>query len=76
MTISVDDKSEEIFRTAAEKRFGAKKGTIQKAMTEAMTRWAEDEKQRVIAQRAIERMEKGLYKLPKGYKFTREECYE
>ncbi len=40
MTITIDAKTEEIFRRQAAARFGTKKGAIGKAIDEAMKEWA------------------------------------
>jgi len=75
ITISVDDVVEKEFRKIVEEE-GGKKGDLGKAVTEAMKKWADDKRQKEIAERIIARMEKGLYKLPKNWKFNREEIYD
>lgn len=75
ITISVDDETEKEFRKIVEEREGGKKGDLGRAVTEAMKKWAQGKKQKEIAERQIKMSEKGLYKLPKNWKFNREEVY-
>ncbi len=76
ITISVDDKVEEKFRRTVETSVGNKKGDLGKAITEAMDKWVEEKRQKEIAERQMERSKKGLYSLPKGWKFNRDEIYD
>lgn len=75
ITISVDDEVEKEFRKIVEEK-GGKKGDLGKAITEAMKKWAEEKKQKEIAERQMRLSEKGLYKLPKNWKFNRDEIYD
>ena len=76
MTVSVDDEVEKEFRRLVEEYKGNKKGDLGKAITEAMKKWAEEKRQKEIAERIRERMSKGLYRLPKNWKFKRDEIYD
>ncbi len=76
ITISVDDEVEKEFRKLVEEHKGGKKGDLGKAITEAMKKWADEKKQKEIAERQMKRSEKGLYKLPKKWKFNRDEIYD
>lgn len=76
MTISVDDDVEREFRKLVEDYKGGKKGDLGKAITEAMKKWAEEKKQREIVDRQKKMSEKGLYSLPKNWKFKRDEIYD
>ena len=76
ITISVDDEVEKEFRKLVEEYKGGKKGDLGKAITEAMKKWAEEKKQKDIAERMMKLSEKGLYKLPKNWKFNRDEIYD
>ncbi|MDI6721851.1 MAG: hypothetical protein QMD85_05635 [Candidatus Aenigmarchaeota archaeon] len=76
ITITVDDEVEEKFRKAVEEHTRNKKGDLGRAITEAMDKWAEEKRQKEIAERMINRMSKGLYKLPKNWKFNRDEIYD
>ena len=75
ITVSVDDETEKEFRKLVEEK-GGKKGDLGKAVTEAMKKWAEEKRQKEIAERMMNRSEKGLYRLPKNWKFNREEIYD
>lgn len=76
ITISVDDNIEEEFRKLVDEYRGRKKGELGKAVTEAMKKWTEEKKQREIAERQMKLSEKGLYRLPKNWKFNRDELYD
>lgn len=76
ITISVDDKIESEFRKAVVDFEGGKKGDLGKAVTEAMETWMKGKRQKEIAERQIMLSEKGLYRLPKNWKFNREEVYD
>lgn len=76
ITVNIDDEVEKEFRKLVEKYKGGKKGDLGKAITEAMKKWAEEKTQREIAERQMRASEKGLYKLPKNWKFDREEVHE
>lgn len=75
ITITVEDEVEEEFRKIVEEK-GKKKGDLGKAITEAMRKWAEEKKQKEIAERMLKRGKDGLYRLPKNWKFNREEIYD
>lgn len=49
--------------------------SLGKAITMAIEEFLEKE-QEEIAKSIMERSEKGLYKLPKGWKFNRDEVYD
>ncbi len=76
MTINVKDETEERFRDAVNENFGKGKGKLGRAVEEAFNKWLEDKKDIALRQRALERLKKGMYKLPKDYKFRREEAYD
>ena len=75
ITISVKDDVEKEFRETVKKKLGQGKGVLGKAVEEAIERWMHEEKQKEIAKRAMEMMNKGLYTL-KGWKFNRDEIYD
>jgi hypothetical protein len=75
ITISVKDEVEKEFRETVKKKLGQGKGVLGKAVEEAIERWMHEEKQKEIAKRAMEMMNKGLYTL-KGWKFNRDEIYD
>ena len=76
ITISVDDEVEKEFRKTVEEHKGGKKGDLGKAVTEAMKKWADEKKMKEIVERQKRFMEKGLYRLPKNWKFNRDEIYD
>ena len=76
ITINVKDEVNKDFREAVEKKMGHGKGVLGKAIEEAMQRWASEEEERKLREEALATLKKGIYKLPKGYKFKREEAYE
>lgn len=76
ITVNVDDEVEKKFRETVEEHTENKKGDLGKAITEAMKKWADEKEQKEIAERQLKWMKEGLYKLPKNWKFNREELYD
>ena len=76
MTINVSDEIEQEFRDTVKKKLGTGKGTLGKAIEDAMKKWLHEKRQKQIAYEAMELMRKGLYTLPKGWKFNRDELYD
>lgn len=76
MTVNVRDETEKNFRTGVKENLGEGKGKLGQAVDEAMNKWLEDKTDKALRQRALERLKRGMYKLPKDYKFRREEAYE
>ena len=76
ITASVDDETETMFRTAVAVSLGTGKGKLGRAITEAMRKWVDDNKELELRKEALKMLEKGYYKLPKNYTFRREEAYE
>jgi len=75
ITINVKDNIEKEFREAVNKKMGKGKGVLGRAVEEALKKWVHEERQKEIAKRAMEMMNKGLYSL-KGWKFNRDEIYD
>jgi len=75
MTISMKDEVEKKFRQTVKSEFGDGKGALASAIEEAVNKWMEEKKQKELAKRAMEMMNKGLYSL-KGWKFNRDELYD
>ena len=76
ITVNVRDETEGNFRAAVKENLGEGKGKLGQALEEAMSKWFEGKENEALRQRAIERLKKGMYKLPKDYKFRREDAYE
>lgn len=76
ITVVVDDDVANEFRQVVVEERGGKKGDLGKAVTEAMQQWSGEKMQKKIAAQEMERMRRGLYTLPKGWKFNREEAHE
>ena len=78
ITINVKDEIEKEFRETVKTKLGQGKGILGKAVEEAMERLIYEKRQRDIASRhlIILKMKEGLYKLPKGWKFKRDEAYD
>lgn len=75
ITISIKDNVERDFRESVKEKVGNSKGSLGKAVEEALKIWIEEKKQREIAERGLELTKKGLYSL-KGWKFNRDEIYD
>ena len=76
MTINISDETERKFRETVKAELGEGKGKLGQAVEETMTKWLEDKEEKALRRRAIERLKRGMYKLPKDYTFRREEAYE
>lgn len=75
VTISIDDNTEDRFRSYIYKERGKSKGVLGKAVNEALNKWLEEKKQEKIAEEAIAIMKKGFYS--GGYKIkSRDELHE
>ena len=76
ITISLPDDIEESFREFVKKEYGTGKGSIQKAIIDAVDKLM-NEKKSYIAKKNIKLiLKEGLYKLEKDYKFDRDELHE
>ena len=75
VTLSVNDSDETYFRRIVKEHYGASKGTIGTAASQAFRLWAEAHDQKKISARAIARMNKG-YHMGKWMVKKREELYE
>lgn len=60
ITISVDDNVEKKFRKVAAEAYNGKKGYLGDAVTEAMEVWVAERKQRELARKGLEAMQKGF----------------
>jgi len=60
ITVNVTDDTETFFRETVKKELGEGKGTLGKALDEAMKKWADEKKQRDATERLIAKMEKGF----------------
>jgi uridine kinase len=54
ITVNVDDDTETRFRQAVRRRYGERKGTLGKAIKEAMHAWSDDEQQARVRQNALD----------------------
>jgi macrodomain Ter protein organizer (MatP/YcbG family) len=75
ITVSIDDDAEKELRDLVEKE-GRKKGDLGKVISEAIKKMIEEKRQKEIAERQLKRMSEGMYTLPKGWKFNRDEIYD
>lgn len=75
ITVNVSDETEFMFRKTVKEKLGEGKGKLGSALTEAMKKWAEEKKQKEIADRALKIVRKGIYIGFKGYK-NRDELYD
>ena len=75
ITVGVDDEIEEHFRLTVKRTVGAGKGTLGKAVAEAMEKWAKEKDEKEMRKRALERLERG-YSMGKILYKNREELHE
>ncbi len=54
ITVNVDDETEAHFRLAVRRRYGQRKGTLGRAIKEAMHAWSEDEQQARARQNVLD----------------------
>ena len=76
ITINISDETEKKFREKVRETLGEGKGKLGQAVEEIMSKWVEEAEYQKLMKEAVAMLKKGLYKLPKGYKFRREEAYE
>ncbi|ODS42084.1 MAG: hypothetical protein MSIBF_01715 [Candidatus Altiarchaeales archaeon IMC4] len=74
VTINIDDHVEDQFRQAALEVYGARKGYLGQATTDALKNWVEQRKQKKIATRELKRLDEG-YHFGKKLYATREELH-
>ncbi len=75
ITVNVDDDVERRFRKVADITYHKKKGYLGRAITEAMTYWIYEKKQREISEKQLKLLEKGFNFGRKLYG-AREDLYE
>ncbi len=75
ITVNVDDETETRFRQSVRRRYGARKGTLGKAIKEAMQAWSEDEQQARLRREALEILNTGLPIRASEMKLRREDMY-
>jgi len=75
ITVNVNDETEALFRHTVKEEIGEGKGTLGKAITEALQNWVEEKKQQDIAKKMIALMEKG-FDMGKITIKSRDELYE
>lgn len=75
ITINVNEQIEGLFRELAAQEFGARKGYLGKAITDAMHGWVHERKQKKVAAEAMQLMQRG-FDLGKWQYKTREELHE
>ncbi len=74
MTITIDNETENAFRSAVEKELGKGKGRLGAAITEALDLWLKKARQEQIVKRQLAFLERGF--LFGKYPFKREELHE
>jgi len=74
ITINVNDDIEKMFRDTVCETYGKKKGSLGKAITEAMRKWIDDMRQKEIAKNELKLLDTG-FSMGK-LSVTREEVYE
>lgn len=74
MTINVNDDVEKMFRKVATSVYGSKKGSLGRAISDAMQKWVDDAHQKDIAKNELKLLNTGfsMGKLT----FTRNEVHE
>lgn len=60
ITVNVDDETERLFRDTVRKEKGTGKGQLGSAISEALRQWADEKRQKEIADELIALMRKGF----------------
>jgi hypothetical protein len=76
ITVNVDSETEEMFRKAVSEEYGKGKGVLGKAIGEAMKKWVDEQRFKVIRERQIALLKKGIDFGKTGSKFSRRELYD
>jgi len=74
ITITIDAKLDEEFRELVKLEYGNKKGAYSKAIEEAIRKWIEERKEKILIKRVLEILDKGLE--GEKWKFDRKEIYD
>ncbi|HLC36711.1 MAG TPA: hypothetical protein VJK05_03850 [archaeon] len=75
VTVTMDNKTEEIFRKAVKEKFGEGKGVLAKGIDEAVRQWLEETREEQLKQRFLARLKKG-HKMGKILYKHRDELYD
>ena len=75
ITLNTEKRTKELFWNTVKSEYGVKKGWLGKAANEALLRWVEERRQRVIAEEIVGMMKKGFAMGKLKYK-SRDELYE
>ena len=75
ITVSVEDPVEESFRKTVTETIGKSKGSLGKAITEAMQDWSEKKKQKKIAKEMLILLDRG-FEMGRVKKVSRAELHE
>lgn len=75
ITLNITNEINNEFRNIVKSKYGDGKGTLGKAIEEAINKWIFEQKQKEITERQLKIMKQGIWS-QKGYKFNREEIYE
>jgi len=75
ITVSISDKTNDLFRKTVEKELGKGKGKLGKALDDAITSWANEKLQKKLEEELMNKMEKG-FNLGKILYKKRSELYE
>ena len=74
ITLNIEKRTKELFWNTVKSEYGLKKGWLGKAANEALLRWVEERRQRVIAEEIVGMMKKGFVMGKLKYK-SRDELY-
>jgi len=75
ITLSIDDETEQRFRSTARKVIGERKGYLGKAATDAMKLWIHEKTQEAIAKDALELIRK-TYRFGEKKYSSRKDLYD
>jgi len=75
ITINIEKRTKDIFQETVKQEFGLKKGTLGRAVNEALLKWVEEKRQKMIVEDILRFLKKGLSIGGIKYK-SRDEIYE
>jgi len=75
ITLNVKNEINNEFRNIVKLKFGEGKGTLGKAIEEAIKKWIFEQKQKELSNEGLMMLKEGIWS-KKGYKFNRDEIYD
>lgn len=75
ITLNVNNEINDEFRAVVRSKYGEGKGTLGKAIEEAIKKWISEQKQKELSNEGLTMLKEGIWS-KKGFKFNRDEIYD